>query len=62
MKLVRNPPHKRLCTSVAYACFALAGKLYLADYAALLWACLGMGWGMVSFLLMGIDSLISRFF
>lgn len=47
---------------VLYACFALAGKLYLADYAALLWACLGMGWGMVSFLLMGIDSLISRFF
>ena len=47
---------------VLYAFFALAGKLYLADYAALLWACLGMGWGMVSFLLMGIDSLISRFF
>ena len=47
---------------VVDACVALAGTRYLAGYAPLLWACLGMGWGMVSFLLMGIDSLISRFF
>lgn len=38
------------------------GKLYFAEIVMNLWACLGIGWGLLSFLLQGIDSLLHRFF
>lgn len=44
-----------------YAYWALAGRLPLSDLAAMLWACLGMGWGGISLLVTGIDSLLGRF-
>lgn len=45
-----------------YAYWALAGRLRLADVTAMLWACLGIGWGVASSLITGIDSLINRIF
>lgn len=45
-----------------YLCLLLSGHLRLAEYIVLLWGCLGMGWGGVSAILTGIDSLINRFF
>lgn len=38
-----------------------SGKPDLAELLVLLWACFSMGWGLLSFVLLGIDSLLNRF-
>lgn len=45
-----------------YLFLLLSGQLRLAEYIVLPWGCLGMGWGGLSALLTGIDSLINQFF
>lgn len=49
--------------ALPFAIYSTAvGKLHDAERAMVLWACLGIGWGLSSSLLQGVDSLLHRFF